>query len=420
MANRCIFEQTPTNRLSCSNIFEQMLPLYKIPGSATDGSNNYPSVASPHSSFSPSASMGMVFANMSSLNINITSSSCLETSVCNEKRAQDERLVYSQSYTSTKDFTFKKGSFVEAHEGNLSVSSDGFGQTNETIDLNASLDEGEKTALHAPIVYGGKGTESSGQSKLCARGHWRPAEDAKLKELVAIYGPQSWNLIAEKLDGRSGKSCRLRWFNQLDPRINRRAFSEEEEERLMAAHRLYGNKWAMIARLFPGRTDNAVKNHWHVVMARKYREQSNSFRRRKIITPILCKNTFLPEEKTPNFSCTNNNVPSTYNGHCNFFSGPNSNEMMNLSLDQISYMHPLHPPLMNGEIHPSQYNYISSFSSDAYVGANSSVVPHVSSAVSEATTKFSSFTENDNSDSKGTQCDKFTPPFIDFLGVGAK
>ena len=38
----------------------------------------------------------------------------------------------------------------------------------------------------------------------CPRGHWRPAEDQKLRRLVEQYGAQNWNSIAEKLQGRSG------------------------------------------------------------------------------------------------------------------------------------------------------------------------------------------------------------------------
>ena len=50
---------------------------------------------------------------------------------------------------------------------------------------------------------------------------WDAAEDNTLVALVEKYGTQTWTEIAQKLPHRSGKQCRERWHNHLDPGIRK-------------------------------------------------------------------------------------------------------------------------------------------------------------------------------------------------------
>ena len=93
---------------------------------------------------------------------------------------------------------------------------------------------------------------------------WSEEEDKSIKSLVNKYGTSNWTLISNEMgQNRSGKQCRERWYNQLNPNVKKNNWTDEEENILFTKHMQLGNKWSDIASFLPGRTLNDIKNHFY-------------------------------------------------------------------------------------------------------------------------------------------------------------
>ncbi|KAI5781516.1 Homeodomain-like protein [Geopyxis carbonaria] len=100
------------------------------------------------------------------------------------------------------------------------------------------------------------------------KGPWTGEEDCRLRRYVQQYG-LSWAVVAQKMENRSADQCSKRWHHSLDPELERRPWTEIENQTLLVAVATHGNSWKDIRTVhFPTKSANNVKNQY-TILSRK-------------------------------------------------------------------------------------------------------------------------------------------------------
>ncbi|MDR1627734.1 MAG: hypothetical protein LBR79_03065 [Oscillospiraceae bacterium] len=107
------------------------------------------------------------------------------------------------------------------------------------------------------------------------RSKFTEAEDAQLRQLVQNKNPdETWDIIASRMPGeKTGRQCRDRYLYYLSPYIINTPWTDEENQLLSEKYQELGPRWRSIARFFPGRTDNQIKNRYRLLERKQRKAQ---------------------------------------------------------------------------------------------------------------------------------------------------
>mmetsp|Transcript_7532 Transcript_7532/g.15167 ORF Transcript_7532/g.15167 Transcript_7532/m.15167 type:complete len:429 (+) Transcript_7532:213-1499(+) len=113
------------------------------------------------------------------------------------------------------------------------------------------------------------------QRKFVEKRAWTKEEDELLKQLVEDSMRQpgrsskspGWSSISIEFRRltqleRTGKQCRERYANHLQPGVKKGGWTKEEDDMILKLQAKLGNQWAKMMEWLPGRSDNSIKNRF--------------------------------------------------------------------------------------------------------------------------------------------------------------
>jgi hypothetical protein len=108
---------------------------------------------------------------------------------------------------------------------------------------------------------------------------WTKEEDALLLNIVqSMRMPMKWSVVAQSLPDRTGKQCRERYVNHLNPRLKASDWTPLEDATIFHLYNTIGSHWAKMSKMIPGRTDNGIKNRFHNLRRQLEREDEHRLR----------------------------------------------------------------------------------------------------------------------------------------------
>lgn len=137
------------------------------------------------------------------------------------------------------------------------------------------LPNGENAAVMSGQLIHLPGVDERDLHWITGRHNFTKEEDSMLLKLVEEFGTD-WAAISSRLKTRTARQCRDRFRHYLDPSLEHREWTADEDALLEEQVRLFGRRWAKIARVFRKRSEANVKNRWTSLQNKRNRVESLS------------------------------------------------------------------------------------------------------------------------------------------------